>query len=112
MNKRSKQPSGPFKGVFVCRNSSIPVHLRSDVITKQGRIHGNPVADGWAGAVIQRPIASLEIFVTDGRTDGPTDTVRCRVACPRLKREWNVLEIKYLVIHENGVEFDCTMSKK
>ena len=40
---------------------------------KQGRIHGNPVADGWAGAVIQRPIASLEIFVTDGRTDGRTD---------------------------------------
>ena len=21
----------------------------------------------------------------DGRTDGPTDTARCRVACPRLK---------------------------
>ena len=29
---------------------------------KQGRILGNPVADGWAGAV-------LEIFRTDGRTD-------------------------------------------
>ena len=22
---------------------------------KQGRIHGNPVADGWAGAVMQKP---------------------------------------------------------
>ena len=39
---------------------------------KQGRIHGNTVADGLAGAVIQSPIAILEIFVTDGRTDRPT----------------------------------------
>ena len=23
---------------------------------KQGRIHGNPVADGWAGAVMQKPL--------------------------------------------------------
>ena len=23
---------------------------------KQGRIHGNPVADGWAGAVTQKPL--------------------------------------------------------
>ena len=22
---------------------------------KQGRIHGNPVADGWAGAVMRKP---------------------------------------------------------
>ena len=26
--------------------------------------------------------------VTDGQTDRPTDTARCRVACPRLKRKW------------------------
>ena len=39
---------------------------------EQGRIHSNPVADSWAGAVIQRTIASLEIFVTDGWTDRPT----------------------------------------
>ena len=25
---------------------------------KQGRIHGNPVADGWAGAVMQKPLAN------------------------------------------------------
>ena len=37
---------------------------------KQGRIHGNPVADGWAGAVMQKP---LGIQKCDGRTDGPTD---------------------------------------
>ena len=47
---------------------------------KQGRIHGNPVADGWAGAVIKKPLAILEIFRTDQRTNGPTDTARCRVA--------------------------------
>ena len=60
---------------------------------KQGRIHGNPVADGWAGAVMRKLLAILEIFRTDGRTDrrtdGPTDRqtdmARCRVACPRLK---------------------------
>ena len=46
-------------------------------LDKQGRIHGNPVADGWAGAVMRKPLAILEIFRTDrrtdGRTDGPTD---------------------------------------
>ena len=62
-------------------------HKQYDGIKKkQGRIHGNPVADGCAGAVMRKPLAILEIFVTDGRTDGPTDTARCRVACPRLKR--------------------------
>ena len=29
----------------------------SGFIEKQGRIHGNPVADGWAGAVMQKPLA-------------------------------------------------------
>ena len=67
---------------------------------KQGRIHGNPVADGWAGAVMQKP---LGIQKCDGRTDGPTyrptdlptDTARCRVACPRLKSK-KALTIKSL----------------
>ena len=36
---------------------------------QQGRIHGNPVADGWAGAVMQN---RLEIQKCDGRTDRPT----------------------------------------
>ena len=39
---------------------------------KQGRIHGNPVADGWAGAVMQKPLAILEIFPTDLPTYRPT----------------------------------------
>ena len=45
---------------------------------KQGRIHGNPVGDGWAGAVMQK---QLGIQKCDGWTDGPiylpTDTARC-----------------------------------
>ena len=41
---------------------------------KQGRIHGNPVADGWAGAVMPKPLAIQKYFrQTDGRTDGRTD---------------------------------------
>ena len=30
--------------------------LSTDFIPKQGRVHGNPVADGWAGAVMQKPL--------------------------------------------------------
>ena len=36
----------------------------------QGRIHGNPVADGWAGAVMQKLPG---IQKCDGRTDLPTN---------------------------------------
>ena len=45
---------------------------------EQGRIHGNPVADGWAGAVMRK---SFGIQECDGPTDIPTDTARC----PKLK---------------------------
>ena len=37
---------------------------------KQGRIHGNTVADGWAGAVMQK---LLGIQKCDGPTNGLTD---------------------------------------
>ena len=44
------------------------------ITEEQGRIHGNPVADRWAGAVSQK---SLRIQKCDGptdpRTDGPMD---------------------------------------
>ena len=40
---------------------------------KQGLIHGNPVADGWAGASLRKPLA---VYKCDGRTE----TARCRVA--------------------------------
>ena len=37
---------------------------------KQGRIHGNPVADGWAGAVMRK---LLGIQKCDRPMDQPTD---------------------------------------
>ena len=49
--------------------------------TKQGRIHGNPVADGWAEAVMRKSLTILQIF----QMDGPTNTSRCRDMCPRLE---------------------------
>ena len=49
---------------------------------QQGRIHGNPVADGWAGAVMLKLLAIQKCY---GRRDRPTDTARCRVSCPRRK---------------------------
>ena len=56
------------------------------ITTKQGRIHGNPVTDGWAGAVTQKPLGIQKCDgLTDRPSDLPTDTARCRVACPRLK---------------------------
>ena len=36
------------------------------MLIKQGRIHGNPVADGWAGAVL-RKLLGIQ------KCDGPTD---------------------------------------
>ena len=55
-------------------------------LSKQGRIHGNPVADGWAGAVMRKPLAIQKCDrQTNGRTDRPTNRAWCRVACPRLK---------------------------
>ena len=37
---------------------------------KKGRIHGNPVADGWAGAVGQKPLGIQKGY---GGTNQPTD---------------------------------------
>ena len=34
--------------------------------------HVEGFINGWAGAVMRKPLAILEIFRTDGRTDGPT----------------------------------------
>ena len=38
-------------------------------LEQQGRKHGNPVADSWAGAVMRKP---LGIQKCDGRTNLPT----------------------------------------
>ena len=44
------------------------------LIPEQGRIHGNPVADGWAGAVLRK---SVDIQIFDRRMDGRTDKAGC-----------------------------------
>ena len=42
-------------------------------LVQQGRIHGNPVADGWAGAVVRKPLVIQKCDQpTDRRTDGGT----------------------------------------
>ena len=66
-------------------------NIKDYIKAEQGRIHGNPVAEGWAGAVLQQLLGIQKRDrrtnrLTDGPTDGPTDTARCRAACPRLKR--------------------------
>ena len=58
---------------------------------KQGRIHGRTVADGLAGAVMPKTARNSKMF-QDQPTDRPTDTVRCRVACLRLKRRSQVFQ--------------------
>ena len=55
----------------------------------------NTVADGWTGAVMQKPLGIQKCDGrTDGQTDGPTDlptnTARCRVACLRLNIETEI----------------------
>ena len=54
-------------------------------IIKQDRIHGNPVVYDWAGAVVQKPLGIPKCFGMDGRTDGRTNTARCRVATNKTK---------------------------
>ena len=73
------------------------IHFKRNFISlkKQGRIHGNTVADGWAGAVMRKP---LGIKKCDLPTDLPTDTARYRVACPRLE-----IRISYLSIRDRNI---------
>ena len=41
----------PFFAVVEILFSTSPTSIQ-----KQGRIHGNTVADGWAGAVVRKPL--------------------------------------------------------
>ena len=47
-------------------------------INQKGQIHGNPVADGWAGAVMRKPLANQ-------KSDVPTYR-------PTYQPTWQVLE--------------------
>ena len=49
------------------------------VQVKEIRINGTSVADGWAGAVMQKLLAIQKCY-------GRTDPARCRVAHPRQKK--------------------------
>ena len=51
-------------------DEKIPV---TTVSNEQGPIHGTPVADGWAGAVMPKQLVIQKCYMTDGRTDGRTD---------------------------------------
>ena len=31
------------------------------ILLEQGQIHGNPVADGWAGAAMQKPLGNSKM---------------------------------------------------
>ena len=54
------------------------MHIRNNLVKlekkKQGQIHGSPVADGWAGAVMRKPLGIQKCDgPTDRRTYRPTD---------------------------------------
>ena len=52
------------------RDGMILGYIIYDTSRPDTRLHDNSVVDGWAGAVMQKP---LGIQKCDGRTDGPTD---------------------------------------
>ena len=65
-----------FRGVIWILQTNVSSYMNVHFIvstngrrTEQGRIHGNPVADGWAGWAMQKP---LGIQKCDGPTDLPT----------------------------------------
>ena len=87
---------------------------------EQGRIHGNTVADGWAGAVMRKPLGIQQgrihghrlrtggqgrIYAfshfstrsplrTNQPTDRRTDKASYRVACPQLKKNGKQMKNK------------------
>ena len=57
------------------------------VVKEQGQIHGTPVADGWVGAIMPKPLANQK-HVTDQQTDKPT---------------WQVLESRTVTKKRNNL---------
>ena len=55
---------------------NLPFKTNDNVLKKQGRIHGNPVAGGWAGAVMRKPHG---IQKCDGRTPQYNSHVYCGI---------------------------------
>ena len=56
-------------GYFDCLWGGYPEMCAGAVMTKQGRIHGNTVADGWAGAAVRKPLGIQKCYGTDLPTD-------------------------------------------
>ena len=88
MNRKNERDLKTVSKILSYESSPI---LVAKSVKKQGRIHGNPVADSWAGAVMQKPLGFQKCdgwtdLPTYRPTDRPTDTARWRVACPRLIR--------------------------
>ena len=80
-----------LNGVEMIATSDIEsndIRVRSTISNEQGWIHGTTVAEDWAGAITQKPLEIQD-------EDGPSDTARCRVTCPRLKRAgwFNTLDL-------------------
>ena len=72
MLKRCSLKYREYQGRVLTRAAGVPLndllHSRGGN-DKQGRIHGNPVADGRAGAVTQKPLAIQKCYLP---TDRPT----------------------------------------
>ena len=65
---------------------------------KQGRIHGNSVADGLARADMHVFTLFDSCSPTDGRADGRTDGQGSyRVACPQLKKLKRMIKKKRVI---------------
>ena len=108
-NERGRNRDYKYTAEMIEKDSNMRINPRNSgyvlfyFFNKPFRENGNPVADGWAGAVSQKPLGIQKCNRrTDGRTHGPTDTARCRVAYPRLKVvfpdfEWSMkLHIKLI----------------
>ena len=59
---------------------------------KQGWVHGNAVADDWAGAVIRKPFASLAMFLTDQQTDRPKRQGVVSASRKKTYKFWTVVD--------------------
>ena len=53
------------------------------------------MTDGWAGAIMQKPLAIQKCYRGTDATDRPSDMATCRVAWPRLKQKVMFLNISY-----------------
>ena len=80
--------SGEWGHTFGMKKKSLEMVSEDILWREQGRIHGNPVADGWAEAIVWKPLGIQKCYGTDRPTDQPSRQGD-RVACPRLKKDFH-----------------------